>query len=128
MGDLLERILASFASMNYKIRVAAFIFLLLASSLGAQCSRQSTTGTVVVIGWSQTRIAIAVDSRGFDDANKYRDDVCKIVRLDNHSIFTAARVLGRTERSHQRLSRGTKGQESAAIENRRQKLGRPYGR
>jgi hypothetical protein len=43
-----------------------------------------------VIGWSQTKIVIAVDSRGFDDAGKHRDDICKIVRLDDHSVFTAA--------------------------------------
>ncbi len=76
--------------MNYKVKVSAFLFLVSASSLGANFGRQSTTGTVVVIGWSQTKIVIAVDSRGFDETEKHRDDICKIVKLDNHSVFTAA--------------------------------------
>jgi hypothetical protein len=66
------------------------MFLVLACSVGAQYGSQSTSGTVVVIGWSRTKIVIAVDSRGFDDHEKYRDDICKIVRLDEHSVFTAA--------------------------------------
>ncbi len=70
--------------------VLAFLLLVLVPALLAEFERQSVTGTVVVIGWSSTRIVIAVDSRGFDDRNKYRDDICKIVRLDDHSIFTAA--------------------------------------
>jgi hypothetical protein len=76
--------------MNYKTTAPALLFLLLASGSGAELHTQSTTGTVVVIGWSQTEIVIAVDSRGFDDKAKYRDDICKIVRLDDHSVFTAA--------------------------------------
>jgi hypothetical protein len=76
--------------MNYKTKAPAVVFLALASSLGAESDAQSATGTVVVIGWSQTKIAIAVDSRGFDDAGKHRDDICKIVRLDDHAVFTAA--------------------------------------
>src|SRR6202050_3627008 len=76
--------------MNYKTTAPALLFLLLASGAGAQLHTKSTTGTVVVIGWSQTEIVIAVDSRGFDDKDKYRDDICKIVRLDDHSVFTAA--------------------------------------
>src|ERR1700733_10915321 len=76
--------------MNYKTTAPALLFLLLASGSGAQLHTKSTTGTVVVIGWSQTEIVIAVDSRGFDDKDKYRDDICKIVRLDDHSVFTAA--------------------------------------
>jgi hypothetical protein len=76
--------------MNYKIKVPAVVVLALASSLGAESDAQSATGTVVAIGWSQTKIVVAVDSRGFDDAGKHRDDICKIVRLDDHSVFTAA--------------------------------------
>ena len=76
--------------MNYKTKVPAVVVLALASSLGAESDAQSASGTVVVIGWSQTKIVIAVDSRGFDDAGKHRDDICKIVRLDDHSVFTAA--------------------------------------
>src|SRR6202789_110079 len=76
--------------MNYKTTAPALLFLLLASGSGAQLHTKSTTGTVVVIGWSQTEIVIAVDSRGFDDNARYRDDICKIVRLDDHSVFTAA--------------------------------------
>jgi hypothetical protein len=76
--------------MNYKTTAPAVLFLALASSLGAESGGQSATGTVVVIGWSQTKIVLAVDSRGFDDAGKHRDDICKIVRLDDHSVFTAA--------------------------------------
>jgi hypothetical protein len=76
--------------MNYKTTAPALLFLLLASGSGAELHTKSTTGTVVVIGWSQTEIVIAVDSRGFDDKAKYRDDICKIVRLDDHSVFTAA--------------------------------------
>jgi len=77
--------------MNYKTKVPAVVILALASSLGAESGGvQSASGTVVVIGLSQTKIVIAVDSRGFDDAGKYRDDICKIVRLDDHSVFTAA--------------------------------------
>ena len=76
--------------MNYKTTAPALLFLLLASGTGAELHTKSTTGTVVVIGWSQTEIVIAVDSRGFDDKSKYRDDICKIVRLDDHSVFTAA--------------------------------------
>ncbi|MGD0403975.1 MAG: hypothetical protein ABSB66_12360 [Candidatus Acidiferrales bacterium] len=77
--------------MNYKTKSAAAVVLALASSLGAEAGGgQSAAGTVVVIGLSQTKIVIAVDSRGFDDAGKYRDDICKIVRLDDHSVFTAA--------------------------------------
>ncbi len=76
--------------MNYKTTAPALLFLLLASGSGAELHTKSTTGTVVVIGWSQTKIVIAVDSRGFDDKDKYRDDICKIVRLDDHSVFTAA--------------------------------------
>lgn len=76
--------------MSYKVKLPAILFLVLASVLSAKFERQSTTGTVVVIGWSQTEIVIAVDSRGFDDKDKYRDDICKIVRLDDHSVFTAA--------------------------------------
>jgi hypothetical protein len=79
--------------MNYKIKVPAVVVLALASSLGAESDAQSATGTVVVIGWSQTRIVVAVDSRGFDDAGKHRDDICKIVRLDDHSVFTAAGTI-----------------------------------
>jgi hypothetical protein len=76
--------------MNFETKVQAVLFLALASSLSAESDAQSATGTVVVIGLSQTKIVIAVDSRGFDDANKHRDDICKIVRLDDHSVFTAA--------------------------------------
>ena len=77
--------------MNYKTKVSAVAILALASSLGAESrGAQTAAGTVVVIGWSQTKIVIAVDSRGFDDFGKYRDDICKIVRLDDHSVFTAA--------------------------------------
>jgi hypothetical protein len=76
--------------MNYKNKVSAVLFLALASSLGAEADAQSASGTVVVIGWSQTKIVVAVDSRGFDDAGKHRDDICKIVRLDDHAVFTAA--------------------------------------
>jgi hypothetical protein len=71
-------------------KLLASIFLTLACSVGAQDGLQSITGTVVVIGWSRTKIVIALDSRGFDDNEKYRDDICKIVRLDDHSVFTAA--------------------------------------
>jgi hypothetical protein len=77
-------------SVNYKIAMLAFLLSVLVSNLNAELGSQSFTGTVVVIGWSPTRIVIAVDSRGFDDAGKHRDDICKIVRLDDHSIFTAA--------------------------------------
>jgi hypothetical protein len=73
-----------------KIKVFAVLFLVIARSMDAGGGAQSTTGTVVVIGWSRTRIVMAVDSRGFDDNEKYRDDICKIVRLDDHSVFTAA--------------------------------------
>jgi hypothetical protein len=77
--------------MNYKIKLPAFLFFALASTSGAKFGgQQSATGTVVVIGWSQTKIVIVVDSRGFDDDGKHRDDICKIVRLDDHSVFTAA--------------------------------------
>ena len=77
--------------MNYTIKLPAFLFFALASTSGAKFGgQQSATGTVVVIGWSQTKIVIAVDSRGFDDDGKRRDDICKIVRLDAHSVFTAA--------------------------------------
>jgi hypothetical protein len=76
--------------MNHKVTVPACLFLILASSPAAESDKQSITGTVVVIGWSQTKIVIAVDSRGFDDAGNHRDDICKIVRLDDHSVFTAA--------------------------------------
>src|ERR1700735_4761378 len=75
--------------MNYKITMPALIFFVLAPISAAEFDNQST-GTVVVIGWTQTKIVIAVDSRGFDDFGKYRDDICKIVRLDDHSVFTAA--------------------------------------
>jgi hypothetical protein len=68
----------------------AFLLLVLVPALRAEFETQSIGGTVVVIGWSSTKIAVAVDSRGFDDTGKYRDDICKIVRLDGHSIFTAA--------------------------------------
>jgi hypothetical protein len=71
-------------------KLLASIFLTLACSVGAQDGLRSTTGTVVVIGWSRAKIVIAVDSRGFDDNEKYRDDICKIVELDGHSVFTAA--------------------------------------
>ncbi|MGB8540077.1 MAG: hypothetical protein WCD49_00435 [Candidatus Acidiferrales bacterium] len=70
--------------------VLALMLLALACSVGAWCGSQSATGTVVVIGWSRTEIVVAVDSRGFDDNEKYRDDICKIVRLDDRSVFTAA--------------------------------------
>jgi hypothetical protein len=73
-----------------KIKEVAVLFLVIARSLGASVGVQSTSGTVVVIGWSRTKIAIAVDSRGYDDNEKYRDDICKIVRLGDHSVFTAA--------------------------------------
>jgi|SRR5580704_10184805 hypothetical protein len=75
---------------NRRLKVFALMILALAWGVGAQYGSQSTTGTVVVIGWSQTKIVIAVDSRGFDDNEKYRDDICKIVRLDDHSVFTGA--------------------------------------
>jgi hypothetical protein len=73
-----------------KITEVAVLFLVIARSMGASGGVQSATGTVVVIGWSRTKIAIAVDSRGYDDNEKYRDDICKIVRLGDHSVFTAA--------------------------------------
>ena len=73
-----------------KITEVAVLFLVIARSMGASAGVQSTSGTVVVIGWSRTKIAIAVDSRGYDDNEKYRDDICKIVRLGDHSVFTAA--------------------------------------
>ena len=73
-----------------KIKVIAVLFLVIARGMDAGVGAQSTTGTVVVIGWSRTKIVMAVDSRGFDDTEKYRDDICKIVRLDDHSVFTAA--------------------------------------
>jgi len=73
-----------------KIAEWAFLFLVVARGIGADAEAQSVTGTVVVIGWSPTKIAIAVDSRGYDDDEKYRDDICKIVRLGDHSVFTAA--------------------------------------
>ena len=73
-----------------KITEVAVLFLVIARSIGASVGSQSTSGTVVVIGWSRTKIVIAVDSRGYDDNEKYRDDICKIVRLGDHSVFTAA--------------------------------------
>jgi hypothetical protein len=73
-----------------KIAELAVLFLVIARGIGANAGAQSVTGTVVVIGWSRTKIAIAVDSRGYDDNEKYRDDICKIVRLGDHSVFTAA--------------------------------------
>jgi hypothetical protein len=76
--------------MNCRLEVLELMLLVLVCSVGAQYGSQSTTGTVVVIGWSRTKIVIAVDSRGFDDQEKYRDDICKVVRLDEHSVFTAA--------------------------------------
>lgn len=76
--------------MNCRLEVLALMLLVLTCGVRAQHGSQSTTGTVVVIGWSRTKIEIAVDSRGFDDHEKYRDDICKIVRLDDHSVFTAA--------------------------------------
>lgn len=79
--------------MNYKITMPALIFFVLAHISPAEFDNQSSTGTVVVIGWTQTKIVIAVDSRGFDDKGKYRDDICKIVRLDDHSVFTAAGTI-----------------------------------
>ena len=79
--------------MNYKTKLPAVLLLALASSLGAESGAQSAAGTVVVVGLSQTKIVLAVDSRGFDDAGKYRDDICKIVRLDNYSVFTAAGTI-----------------------------------
>jgi hypothetical protein len=72
------------------VTVILLSVLTLAPSLDAKFGMQSTTGTVVVIGWSQTKIIVAVDSRGFDDKGNYRDNICKIVRLDNYSVFTAA--------------------------------------
>ena len=73
-----------------KITELAVLFLVIARGIGAHAGAQSVTGTVVVIGWSRTKIVIAVDSRGYDDNEKYRDDICKIVKLDEHSVFTAA--------------------------------------
>ena len=73
-----------------KIKELAVLILVIARGIGADARAQSATGTIVVIGWSRTKIAIAVDSRGYDDNEKYRDDICKIVRLDDHSVFTAA--------------------------------------
>ena len=79
--------------MNYKTKLPAVLFLALASSLSAESGTQSAAGTVVVVGLSQTKIVLAVDSRGFDDFGKYRDDICKIVMLDNYSVFTAAGTI-----------------------------------
>jgi hypothetical protein len=73
-----------------KIAELAVLFLVIARIVGADSRAQSVTGTVVVIGWSRTKVVVAVDSRGYDDNEKYRDDICKIVRLDDHSVFTAA--------------------------------------
>src|SRR5580704_12202780 len=73
-----------------KIAELAVLFLVIARGIGADAGAQSASGTLVVIGWSRTKIAIAVDSRGYDDNEKYRDDICKIVRLGDHSVFTAA--------------------------------------
>src|ERR1700693_1927882 len=73
-----------------KITELAVLFLVIARGIGADAGAQSVTGTVVVIGWSRTKIAVAVDSRGYHDNEKYRDDICKIVKLDDHSVFTAA--------------------------------------
>ena len=79
--------------MNHTTKLPAVLFLALASSLGAESGVQSAAGTVVVVGLSQTKIVLAVDSRGFDDAGRYRDDICKIVRLDDYSVFTAAGTI-----------------------------------
>jgi len=49
-----------------------------------------TRGTVIVTAWSQTKVVIAADSRGSQLGGIPRDDVYKIVTLDNKSIFTAA--------------------------------------
>jgi hypothetical protein len=76
--------------MKCRFEVLTLMLLVWACGVNLQCGLQSTTGTVVVIGWSRTKIVIAVDSRGFDDNEKYRDDICKIVRLDDRSVFTAA--------------------------------------
>src|SRR3984885_5331307 len=76
--------------MRRRLEALTVMLLALVCSVGMRCGEQSTAGTVVVIGWSRTEIVIAVDSRGFDDNEKYRDDICKIVRLDDHSVFTAA--------------------------------------
>jgi hypothetical protein len=73
-----------------KIAELAVLFLVIARGISPDAGAQSVTGTVVVIGSSPTKIAIAVDSRGYDDDEKYRDDICKIVRLGDHSVFTAA--------------------------------------
>jgi hypothetical protein len=73
-----------------KITELAVLFLVIARGIGADAGAQSVTGTVVVIAWSRTKIVIAVDSRGYDDNEKYRDDICKIVKLEDHSVFTAA--------------------------------------
>jgi len=76
------------AIADMKIKVLAVLFFVMTCHTSA--GMQSLTGTVVVIGWSRTKIVIAVDSRGFNDNEKYRDDICKIVRLDDHAVFTAA--------------------------------------
>src|ERR1700683_3519502 len=76
--------------MKCRLEVWTLILLVLACGVHLRCGLQSTTGTVVVIGWSRTKIVIAVDSRGFDDNEKNRDDICTIARLEDRSVFTAA--------------------------------------
>jgi len=53
-------------------------------------AQDETRGTVIVTGWSQFKIVIATDSRSSPLVGIPRDDICKVITLDNRSVFTAA--------------------------------------
>ena len=64
------------------------IFLFLAVGLSAQSVSQK--GTVIVIGHSDDKIVVAADSRETEGDGKFKDDACKLIEFDDHTIFTGA--------------------------------------
>ncbi len=74
--------------MNCKFK-ASLLLLALPATLTTRPENE-TGGTLVVIGWSQSKIVVAADSRRMQDGTNSFDDACKILTLDDHSIFTAS--------------------------------------
>lgn len=72
---------------NIKALVLVLVF---GNSLSARSQDKMMSGTVIVTGISQTKIVVAADSRRIPPFGPPDDNVCKILALDDKSIFAAS--------------------------------------
>src|SRR5580704_7189982 len=71
--------------------IKAAIFLLALRTYANACPQDKMMrGTVIVTGLSQAKIVVAADSRRVPPFGPPDDNVCKILALDDKSVFMAA--------------------------------------